>query len=256
MNSRIPIALLVLSASVPAFAGTTSVPSFEQPPTTGSDSPWFFRSAVYGWAQSLDGDLTVRNIPLPVDVSFSDILENLDIAFMGAFEFGRDRWSVLTDLNYSELDSNVPLPAGSPLAAGNLNQQQVLANVFFCYQVASDSNYRFDVLAGARFNWIEVDLSAGPLTRSEAESWCDPVIGARFRLELSPSFYLRAAADIGGFGVASDLTWQAMAGIGWKFSESGGAFLGYRALGTDYSDGGFGYDVTAHGPVIGAEFKF
>ena len=256
MKLRIPTSLLILLTGLPALAGTTAVPSFEQPLTPSGDSSWFCRCAVYGWAQGLDGDLTIRHIPLPVDVGFDDILEDLDIAFMGAFEFGRDRWSILTDINYSELESNVPLPPASPLAAGNLTQQQLLANVLFCYNVAESDTYRFDVCAGARFNWLEADLSAGPLTRSEAESWCDPIIGARLRMELSRSFYLRAAADIGGFGAASDLTWQTMAGIGWQFSESGGAFLGYRAIGTDYSKGGFGYDVTAHGPVIGAEFRF
>jgi hypothetical protein len=32
--------------------------------------------------------------------------------------------------------------------------------------------------------------------------------------------------------------------------------IGYRALGTDYEDGAFEYDVTAHGPVLGVEFTF
>lgn len=68
--------------------------------------------------------------------------------------------------------------------------------------------------------------------------------------------YFRAAGDIGGFGAASDLTWQAMAGFGWRFSENGGAFLGYRAIGTDYEDGGFTYDMVVHGPLLGLEFVF
>jgi hypothetical protein len=47
-----------------------------------------------------------------------------------------------------------------------------------------------------------------------------------------------------------------MAGFGWRFSGNGNALIGYRAIGTDYADGDFEYDVTAHGPVIGVEFSF
>jgi len=32
--------------------------------------------------------------------------------------------------------------------------------------------------------------------------------------------------------------------------------LGYRALGTDYSIGNFGYDVIARGPIAGGELRF
>ncbi|MBN8458786.1 MAG: hypothetical protein J0M04_13205 [Verrucomicrobia bacterium] len=57
-------------------------------------------------------------------------------------------------------------------------------------------------------------------------------------------------------GLDDNLTWRTMDGFGVGFTENGGAFLGYRAIVTDYSKGEFGYDVTAHGPVIGAEFRF
>jgi opacity protein-like surface antigen len=62
--------------------------------------------------------------------------------------------------------------------------------------------------------------------------------------------------DIGGFDVSSELTWQAMAGFGYRVMDNGAILLGYRGIGTDYTDGGFTYDVVAHGPVIGFEYHF
>ena len=67
---------------------------------------------MYGWAQSLDGDLAVGGVSVPVDVPFSDLLADLDMAFMGALEIGRDRWSVLLDLNYANLSASMLTPAG------------------------------------------------------------------------------------------------------------------------------------------------
>ena len=61
---------------------------------------------------------------------------------------------------------------------------------------------------------------------------------------------------IGGFGINSDLTWQAQGMLGYEFNELFSMGLGYRALGTDYSKDGFLYDIVSHGPVLGFEVKF
>jgi opacity protein-like surface antigen len=84
----------------------------------------------------------------------------------------------------------------------------------------------------------------------------DPIIGFRLQSELTEKLFFRATGDIGGFGVSSDLTWQAMGGFGYRFTERCSGLLGDRAIGTDYTDGGFAHDVTTHGPVIGLGFRF
>lgn len=245
------LSFLLLAAS-PVIAGTTTA-SFEQS-LPASDTPsWFYRCAIYGWGQSLDGDIAVRGQFADVAVGLDDVLDNLDLAFMGAFEVGRGRWSVLLDVNYAKLSESVTTRPGRMI---DLEQQQFVGNLAVLYGVVRNESVSFDLYAGARANWLEVDIDRGLAKRSADESWIDPIAGMRCRVVLSPSFYLRAAADIGGFGVASDLTWQAMAGFGWRFNESGGLFLGYRAIGTDFSDGGFTYDVVAHGPLLGMEFTF
>jgi hypothetical protein len=91
---------------------------------------------------------------------------------------------------------------------------------------------------------------------SLAEDWWDPYVGVRARLNLSKAFYLTAKADIGGFGVGSDLTWQASGALGCQVTRSLHAEIGYRYLYTDYDHDGFVYDVSQSGVEITAGITF
>lgn len=254
---HIPSALLLLAA-LPALAGTSD-PVIPAPPVSDArkDSPpWEVRTALYGWAQSLEGDIAVRGLSAPVDIPFDDILGNLDLAAMGAIEVSRGRWSVLADLNYAEISEGILLPPGAPVPGVEFSQDQFLGNFLAIYEARHTETSLLDVYAGARVNAIDVELSTVGFSRAADESWVDPLVGARFQTELGESTFLRLVGDIGGFGVSSDLTWQTMAALGWRVMDQGSLLIGYRAIGTDYSDGGFTYDVVAHGPALGFEWHF
>lgn len=46
---------------------------------------WQFQAIAYGWATALKGESGVRNLPpVSIDLSFVDLLKNLDGALMGA----------------------------------------------------------------------------------------------------------------------------------------------------------------------------
>ena len=84
-------------------------------------------------------------------------------------------------------------------------------------------------------------------------------MGINAILRLSERCSLRSEADIGGFGVGSDLTWNAQAVAGYHFTVAGYeafAAAGYRALYWDYKNGGFAWDVTMSGPMLGAGPRF
>lgn len=84
-------------------------------------------------------------------------------------------------------------------------------------------------------------------TQSRTDDWLDPYIGLRGRYNLNEKFYLSGRADIGGFGVGSEFTWQAEAGIGMMMTKNIFTELGYRAIGVDYDDNGFSMDTITHG---------
>jgi opacity protein-like surface antigen len=246
------ISLILASCIVPAIAGTPSAPAETSPITMPETSEWQVRTALYGWAQGLNGDVGVKGFTAPIDLGFDDILENLDIAVMGLVEINRGRWGLLADFNYAKISDDITTGSGIV----DFEQKQFLGNFFVTYEVHQCESLKFDVYGGVRVNWLEVSLDLPPNSRSADKAWVDPVIGARLQSDLGQAFFVRAVCDIGGFGAASDLTWQAMLGLGYHVTENANLLVGYRAIGTDYTSGGFTYDVIAHGLLLGYEYTF
>ncbi len=66
-------------------------------------------------------------------------------------------------------------------------------------------------LVGARYNFLSGDIACeGRQEREKSGNvdWIDPVIGARLAAPLAEKWTVRGRADIGGFGLSSNLTWQ------------------------------------------------
>lgn len=91
---------------------------------------------------------------------------------------------------------------------------------------------------------------------SKSDDWWDPYIGLRARYNFTPKVYAIARADIGGFGVGSDLMWQAEAAVGVQLTTNMYAELGYRALSFDYSGNGLTDDTITHGIQLTSGIEF
>jgi hypothetical protein len=245
--------ILALGAGGPAAA---------QEPAAAAAGGWSFGVTPYVWFASLEGDVgAISGLPpVSVDAGFDDIIENADIALMVAAEARRGRFGVVTDFTYLALsaDGNTP----GPLFGGaEVETTTVFATVAGFYQVLAHQRVSLDALVGTRVWYVdtEIDRSADLLpARSvqDDEVWADPVIGLRWTAPLGRSFFLAGAADIGGFGVASDFTWQLLGTLGYRFNDWFSARAGYRHLDVDYENDGFVWDVEMSGPIVGAIFRF
>ena len=91
---------------------------------------------------------------------------------------------------------------------------------------------------------------------SLTERWVDPYIGIGGRYNLGKAFYLTGKADVGGFGVGSDVTVQAYGALGCQVTRSIYSELGFRYLYYDFDDAGFVYRVSTYGPQITAGIIF
>lgn len=246
----------LLIASLPAYAGST-IPAADSGIVATTDSDWNVRTAFYGWATAMDGDVTVRGFTAPVDVKFSDILDKIDFAFMGVVEVGRGEWSFAADLFYAELGAD---KTRGPIRF-DVGMEQFIGNFVAVRNVVDDGTTKFDVYGGVRVSYMKTDLFIDrvllPDTNASAsKSWVDPIIGVRAQRNLSEKLFLRGVADIGGFGIESDLTWQAYVALGYRLCDKSALSIGYRGLGTDFADGGFAYDVVSHGLLLGYEYSF
>lgn len=268
MNSNKLIASFSLLASLAllpsaALAGTTATP----PPSVAAPSEepggWRFNLTTYAWLTDINGDLTIAGVQAPIDIGMDDILSDLKFAYMGFFEVGYGKWSLGIDGMYAKVGDDHTFAKGPIEGNASLDQEQAWITARLQYSLVNSSAIKLDVFAGARWNYFDVDLSVDTnITRGRGigvtKDWFDPIIGARAIFALGEDWYLQTMGEVGGFGIdnCSDVTWQALAGFGYNFTPSVSAVLGYRVLGTDYSDGKFGTDTVSHGPAAGLSVKF
>lgn len=96
-----------------------------------------------------------------------------------------------------------------------------------------------------------------PSEISQSADWVDPFAGLRARYNFTDRFYAIAKADVGGFGIGSDLVWQVYAALGWHLAKNMSAEVGYRHMAIDYSSNrGFVYDVAMSGAQLGMSVRF
>ena len=102
------------------------------------------------------------------------------------------------------------------------------------------------------------------LSAEKSVSWFDPLVGARIRHQFAPTWNFVLSGDVGGFGVGSKFSWQALALLEHEIYRSKtatwSAMLGYKALNVDYSQGSgltlYTFDMTIHGPILGVTARF
>ena len=247
MNVRSISTLLVASAAV--LVGSSAAAQ------TGTGA-WEFAIAPYMVAAGMDGAMTVKGLEADVDVPFDTILENLDMAAMLHFEMKNDRWVLSSDLVYMDLEGSEDTANGTATASVT----ETLFEVAGGYRLSP----AVTLLAGARLVDLGIGIRyAGPSLDREAEaskSWVDPIVGVHVTAPLSERWWLGLHGDVGGFGVGSDLAWQAYANVGFRASDLVSVVAGYRAIDIDYQEGSghalFRYDVLTAGPQIGVAFTF
>jgi hypothetical protein len=91
---------------------------------------------------------------------------------------------------------------------------------------------------------------------SRNDDWFDPYIGLRARYNLSKALYLTSKADVGGFGVGSDITTEVSGAFGCQITRNIFSEVGYRYLYTDYDSNGLLYRVSTHGPELTLGLNF
>jgi hypothetical protein len=257
----VPVMISLLVTGGLHAGSTVTSDSLTASTTESMDSGWNFRIAPYAWVTAIDGDIGFGGFTAPVDISISDTLDKLDLAYMFLVEAGYGRWTLTADFVYGDF-SNEIAGGGQPFSSFRYEYTQWVLTPTIGYRVIETGSYGMDVFAGARTTSFETTLTGrfaggGQIKRGADDTWTDPIIGIRGQSELSERFFLRYNGDIGGFGVSSDLVWQAFLGLGYRMTENATIAVGYRGLGVDYSSDKYKtLDVINHGPLLGLEFRF
>jgi len=224
-----------------------------------NESDWDFSLApFYLWAISIDGDIGLREQTASTSLDFGDVWDKLNAVLTLRFDtIYRNKFGFLVDYNYLDLGKEKVTDAVNAEASF---KSQIL-NLAGTYRLKSGT-HTWDLLAGARYTALDAEVSLRNLGAdlSGDQDWIDPIVGARYLYEINDNWAVRLYGDIGGFGVSSDLTWQALGLVDFHPWEHVAIVAGYRAIYTDYETGSgnsqFSYDATVHGPLIGLDIRW
>ena len=259
--------------------------------------PWHINAALYGWAINVAGNVTARGQTIDTNASFFQLVQQSDslAGFMGYFEADKGRAGFYGDLVFTKLGfSASQLNYRNPIAGLRLTLTTSEALTFQMYIVEMGGVYElckwtgsegsftaldglagfrywnlsadayFDALLNVDFSHLGFERSLGlEVAKSDAIQWVDPLVGLRLRHQFTPNQAIWVRGDVGGFGLGSSVTWQAVGAYSYAWQFSGyqiAALIGFRALGVDYSvpggANGFGLNETLYGPIVGVSFRW
>ncbi|HEX6884334.1 MAG TPA: hypothetical protein VF530_13225 [Planctomycetota bacterium] len=239
------IALSLLSGSGPAGGGPG-----------GDPERWRFELVPYLWFASLDGTLELEPLPAArIDASLAEPLVNLDFALAEAFAARKGPWVVLADFTFTKLGVD------ETVSASDVEIDSVLlwASLAGGYAVVDAPRARVELFAGARYLLLDNDgRSVGSIdaSNSKSEDWLDPIVGFDARAELGGRWSAGLLADVGGFGVGSDLSYELLPRISYAWNEILTLNVGYRLLAMDFESSQLDYDVREAGWILGVGFGF
>ena len=255
-TSNIAVGLISPTDNVPAASAETVASPV---PQAASEDTWQFQMTPYLWIASISGRSGVGNLIIDTDTSVTDSGVELNFGFMGTFEARRNRFVILTDLQYSDLSTEKGNPG--PLFSGTrASIRTFILDPEVGYRVLDNGKGAFlDVLGGVRYWHLNATLAfnAGVLPAvevSRSRSWVDGVVGLRGRAALSQRWFVAGKVDLGGGG--SNFTYQLLGGVGFNVSPRFALIGGYRDLNVNYDKDGFLFDMSLHGPVLGLGIKF
>ena len=222
---------------------------------------WDYDLAIYLWALGIDGSATVRGVDADVDVSFSDALDNLEMAFSTHFEANKreSNWAWFFDLYWVALGNDIERPQGK------FDMNMAYVEAAGAYNTGRD----FQLFAGVRYISMDLELNFDPgiplppqiPTQVKGDqSWTDLMLGGRLKKDFGKRWRFWGRADLAGFGLTdgSDLTWNLVLMGQVKVARRIRLLFGYRWLDIDYEnkDDQFAVDIRQEGPVFALNYSF
>lgn len=270
--------MMVVAFSLACFAENTSAQSIggglfptpvlaleDAPRPAATDDKWNFLIGVPIWFAGFDGTTIINGQESEEDAETRDVVQkvngHLNLAGALHFEAEKNRFGFLADALYMDLRANTDADNGEASLRAFIGE---LGGFYTLIEPKAGTKgwgeFRGDVLAGARFTWLELGLDTDSFEGDADEMFIDPFVGARMELGLTDWLYYELRGDIGGFGVGSDLVWNVDTGLEFRLTKNFDIGLGYRWLNYNFHDGSggneFEFDATVSGPYLNVQLRF
>lgn len=206
---------------LPLVAATCLIASAAQAQQAGSK--WEYTITPYLWMPGLEGVVSPgpNAPPLDVDVSFSDILDEVDIGFVLGGTATRGAFGLFGDIQYFDLNSANATPG--PLPGSAVVDTDITVFTFGMeYTVVETPNAELRLAAAARYFDVSIDgsLSIGALPVrqvSGGDDWWDGLVGIRGTSMINQDWYFTGWALVGAGG--SDFSSDVFGCVGYQVSD-------------------------------------
>ena len=209
---------------------------------------WRSQLSGYLWALSMDGTAGIMGMETDIDISFSDLLEDLDFAMSLRFESHKG------NLGYFLDGMAIRLKPETTIAGVTISQEvkSFIGEVGGIYHF----NPKVEGIYGVRYQAmdVEVDLPAGMTVAGDAE-WADIFVGLRYTPVRTDKWLAWLRGDVGSGD--SDTTWNGIIGATYHINNRWSLGGAYRILATDFEQDGFKWDVDYEGVafILGYTFQ-
>ncbi len=228
---------------------------------------WDWNAEIYGWGANLGGKTTTGD---KIEMSFDDIFDDLKFGAMGAVFAEKGNWLLFLEAFYLDIgDSDRVSASVGPIdvdVKGSFDLKGFQSTFAAGYKIAETKSTTLYATGGIRYLYLDgkvkVDARESFLGNpignqvvkdKESRGNWDAVIGLRGYQRFNEKWYMSYYADIGTGD--SDLTWQATAGLFYRFEKAEVGF-GYRYLDFDLDDFGPIDELKLKGPFVGVRFSF
>ncbi len=247
------VALLAASAASAQFAP--------------EESQWQNSWTGYMWFPGFQGNAVMQGNPVDVDVSVGDTIDalsDMEVSFSAHYEGHRRPWGVIADFMYWRMEQQFVHPDYGDV---EVKPRQLVAEMAGAYTVGEKLmgdvvTQRTEALVGARYNMLKmsVSLEEGDFYASKSKNYVDPFVGARIFQALSDKWGVNLRADVGGFGIGSEMAVNVVGTLGYTIRPRNSILLGWRYYSQDYESGSgdseFKWDVDQSGPFLAWQTRF
>jgi hypothetical protein len=213
----------------------------------------------YLWAPSTKVDLTFRDTDIGSgEISFKDLFDALDAAFMIQVEGGKGSWSVFSDLTYLKTSDT----AERTVLTIDSSSKQVFLDAALAYWPGGFSS-PLSLFGGVRYSGLDdhytFTTTANGILLGEQRSsndYYDALLGARYRFDLSDRWQLLTHGDYSFGDSEGVLILRANFAYTVGKKQRNRILFGYQYKDSEFKDGDLTTAFTYHGPMAGFDFRF
>ncbi len=220
-----------------------------------SDAGWSV--TPYIWATDTSVDLIFRDTNIGAgDISFSDLLDVLDAAFMLHVEGGKGNWSAFGDFTFLQTSDITELM----VLTIDADNEQIFLDAAVAYWPGGVGS-QLNLFGGLRYTGFDdrYRFSVGGMQIAEQRTtndYYDALLGVRYRFDLAERWQLLTHGDF-SFG-DSEGTFLLRANFAYIVGKrrQNRILFGYQYKEAEFRDGDLVTDFSFQGPMAGFNFRF